>query len=466
MVQVAVLVAVLAAPLTAALSVRVLAAPERGRVHRILGTALGIRLCLTVALHASGAFQITPRGAMTPDEAYIDQAARLLASGHDASPLELGGSLHTAWLLVSWAFYDLIWNDLLAMKLVSACFGALVVIPTYLLARRLHSEEAAAIAGWAVALFPPALVWSALALRESMLALVLTTTVLLAVLRPDTRLRTGAWIAGAAACLVVLSFTRSYMAPVLMGILLLTALLQGPIRSAPRRVGSAAAACALALAVLWVVPTGRQLVRTTATLATAETVYNPLSECERDVDCRPAPLTPSPTVPSDPRRVPGSERGTDAPGSGPSQVEPPLEDSLQSVARKGVIRGVAIAVLAGRPVWETAEYLFLLQPGVLVWWTMLPVACVGGAVLACRRDLSGLVATVGYVGAVLLFLAYSGQFIRHHFMLEPAAVALAAVGVADLRSGERPRGLRWGTMAATALMALAAVGSVADSLLH
>lgn len=437
---------------------------ERRTLTVTVLVALAVRVAVTVALDASGAWHITGRGATTPDEASVDLAARLLAGGHDATPLELGGSLHTSWLLVSWAFYDLVWNDLLVMKLLSAAFGALLVVPTYLLARRLHSERAAILAGWGLALFPPALVWSALALRESMLALVLTTTVLLAVVRPTTRASTAAWIAGATTCLVVLSFTRSYMTPVLMGILVLAALLRGPMRTAPQRLATAGAACALAVAVLWVLPTGQQLVRTTANLATAETVYNPLSDCERDVDCRPKPAAPPPTLSDDDRRSRADGEAPDA--DPPPDAEPPLEDSLQSITRKGLLRGVAIAVLAGRPTAETAEFFLLLQPGVVVWWTMLPAVCVGAAVLTWRRELTGLLATAGYAAAVLLFLAYSGQFIRHHFMLEPVAVALAAIGVVGLRSGAGPRGLRWGAAAATAIMAVAALASVAHSLLR
>lgn len=459
MIQAAVLVAVLATLGGAASCVQTQPASERRRLRSIVGVALGLRLCVTLALHASGAFQITTRGAMTPDEASVDLAARLLASGHDASPLELGGSLHTSWLLVSWAFYDLVWNDLLMMKLVSAVFGALLVIPTYLLARRLHSVRAAVLAGWTVALFPTALVWSALALRESMLALVLTTTILLAVLQPGTLPAKWAWTGGTTAGLVILSFTRSYMTPLLMGVILIAGVLQARRYGTHQRFLIAAAACALAFGVTWALPTGEQLVRTTVNLATAETVYNPLSDCERHVDCSPDLPSSSPTIPDG--------RPGPRPGPGPRLApadEPPLEDSLQSVARKGVVRGVAIAVLAGRPVWETSSFFFLLQPGVVVWWAMLPVVGVGTALVAQRRDLAGLLATAGYAGAVLLFLAYSGQFIRHHFMLEPVAIALAATGVTALRADEAPRTVRLATAGLAALMGLAALASVAHSL--
>lgn len=461
MIPLAVLVAVALVLFAAVAAVWRQGPAERRTLSIILLTALALRLVAALALHASGAWQINDRGATTPDEATIDLAARLLASGHGASPLELGGSLHTAWLLVSWAFYDLVWNNLLMMKIVSTVFGALLVVPTYLLARRLHSVKAAVLAAWAMALFPTALVWSALGLRESMLALVLTTTVLLAVLQVGSPRARWAWIGGTAACLVVLSFTRSYMTPLLMVVVLVAGALQALRHHAAQRFVVAAVACALAVAVVWFLPTGDQLVRTTMTLASSETVYNPLSGCERNADCRATP-PPSTSV------VPRNDRAAPEPTSEDSVAAPddaPLEDSLQSISRKGVVRGVAIAVLAGRPVWETTDFFFLLQPGVVLWWTIIPATGVGAAAVAKRRDFAGVLATAGYAGAVLAFLAYSGQFIRHHFMLEPVAIALAAIGVRALWDDARWGTLRLVTAIATAVMLAAALASVAHSLI-
>lgn len=470
---VAVLVALILVALVAFMALRRQAPGERGPLTTMLLAALAVRVIFTLVLDASGAWQVTGRGAVTPDEATVDLAARLLERGDDRSPIVLGGSLHTSWLLLTWAVYEL-WNNLLAMKLVSAVFGTLLVVPTYLLGRELRSLAAARLAGWGAVVFPPSLVWSALALRETLLALLLTTLVLLAARAPrGSTAGVSGWVAAVVVCLVVLAYTRSYMAPLMAFILVGASVLRRPLRRALASGSLAVVAACAAVAALLLLPAGEQLVRTTVTLVAepANNIYNPFSDCKEQVDCQ-AVADPR-AAGSEAGKLPGAALGTargGRPASAPQTATAPgndLTSSLQSVEQKGLVRAFAIAVLAGRPVWRTTEFFFLLQPGVVVWWTMLPLIALGAFDVARRRRWDAVFATVGYGAAVTVFLAYTGQFIRHHYMFESVGVALAAVGFCTLRGtdGQGASRVLGGTvLAATATMATAAVASVLSSL--
>ncbi|HVE73836.1 MAG TPA: glycosyltransferase family 39 protein [Mycobacteriales bacterium] len=457
MVQAAVLGVLLAVLVLPVIVVARQPAEERRTLWVLLGVALGLRVVAALALHASGAYQITGRGAVTPDEATVDLAARLLAAGDDRSPVVLGGSLHTSWLLISWSVYDVLWNSLVAIKLLSALLGTVLVVPVYLLAREVCDARTARFAGWLIVVFPSALVWSALALRESLIALLIATLLLLAVraVEPSFRDR-AAHAALAAICLTMLAFTRSYLVPLLIALLLVTAAVRAVQRRGTSQTVVAAGAVAMTLGLLLVLPTGTEVIRVTADLvaAPAGTVFNPFSDC-RDSVCV-AEADPR-FVEVDQGRLPGSR----VRGSGDSGD---LSGSLQSVGEKGVVTAFAIAVLAGRPVWRTAEFFFLLQPGVVLWWVLLPLLAVGALVLARARRWDHLLATAGYAAAIVVFLAYTGQFIRHHYMIEPVGLVLAAVGIQRLRDGGRGWE-RTTAMAASLGMAAMAVVSVILSLL-
>lgn len=464
----AILVA-LAAVVALALGVLIRQAPPlRRRLVLILAVALTLRVSLGVVLHLTGAWHITQRGAVTPDEAVIDYAARLRQNGDQRSPVMLGGSLHTAWLLVAAAVYEL-WNSILALKLVNALLGTVLVLPTFLLGRDLHSDKAGIWAAWGMALLPTAVVWSALALREPLIALTLTTLVLTALrLFRSRRLAAAAAYGGLSAiALLVLGFTRSYMVP-LMILLLLGAGVAAAVRERGLRpVGSALLVGTVGLGIILAVPRGVELARTTIALTgeQAPTVYNPFSDCSDESKCLPEGSGPPLEAFDPPRNTPGAPRSEDASGPPASRAAPlPLSDSLQSVGEKGVVRAFAIAMLAGRPVWLTRDFFFLLQPGVVVWWTGLPLAVLGSVFLVVRRRLPELALLVGFCAAVVVFLAYSGQFIRHHYMIEPVAVALAALGASWM--AETPScWLRRAAILACGFMAVAAAASVTASLL-
>lgn len=464
MVQGAVLLMTVAVLVLPVVAVRRLPEVERRSLWLVLAVALGVRLAAALVLHATGAWQLTGRGAVTPDEATVDLAARLLARGDDRSPVVLGGSLHTTWLLVSWSVYDLLWNSLLAIKLLNVLLGTALVVPVYLVARELHSPGAARLAAWLVALFPAAVVWSALALRESLLALLLASLVLLAVTRVPRRPEAAAgWVGLAVSALTVLAFTRSYMTPLMIAVLLGAAVLRRTGRWT--QLAGAVIAAALSLGVIAALPTGQETLRVTVALVAepAGSLYNPLSDCDEPSDC---------SAQADPRSaaaggsaLPGSSLEGRGSGSG---EEDELSSSLQSIGEKGVLRAFAIATLAGRPVWRTQEFFLLLQPGVVMWWALLPVIALGSIVLARRRP-DAAVATAGYAAAVVVFLAVTGQFIRHHYMLEPVALALAGVGVVEVRERLRAGGSQRAAktvVGGSIVMAAAAVASVVASLVR
>jgi hypothetical protein len=439
----------------------VLRMPDRERVGllRVLAVAFGLRLAVALILHATGAWQLTGRGAVTPDEATVDLAARLLAGGDPRTPLVLGGSLHTSWLLVCWAVYGLLWNSLLAIKLLNVVLGTLLLVPVYLLGRELHSERAGRLSAWLVAIFPSAIVWSALAMRESLLALVLAGLVLLSV-HPLPKLRRPlvGHVLLVVAMLALLAFTRSYMLPLLAGLMIMAAML----RRSARDVLVSGATFGLALMLIGALPTGSELLRTTVSLVAepAGNIYNPLSHCDAGSAC-PATVDPR-AAGGDQGRLPGSTFKP-SPAAGSDGTD--LTASLQSVHEKGWVRAFAIAILAGRPVWRTAEFFLLLQPGVVMWWVLLPFALLGAVHLVRVRRWDGALVTAGYAGAVVVFLAFTGQFIRHHYMLEPVSLVLAAVGITSLVSeGDTTVRLRTPATIAAAALGAAAAASIAASL--
>ena len=456
----AVLVALVALIASTFLPLRHFDRPGRRRLIAVLAVAFIFRLAVAMVLHFSGAWQITGRGAVTPDEAGVDLAARLLVKGDPRSPLAIGGSLHTSWLLISWSVYRWIWNSLLAIKLLNVVLGTVLVVPAYLLGRRLHSEQAALRAAWLVALFPNAVVWSSLGLREPLIALVIALLLLLAINRAVGQWRSWlAWVGGAAACLVGLSFTRSYMSPLLMVVLVGSGAAMSLALRRPAHVMRALAGVGLAVLVVLVLPTGTQLLRSTVTLvaAPAGSIYNPLSDCSSAGSCSSTPDA-DPGTGTAGQALPGSElRGR---GAGSSD----LSTSLQSVHEKGVIKAFAVAVLAGRPVGRSAEFFVLLQPGVVLWWTALPMMLLGAVALVRFRRWEGVVVAVLYPAAVVVFLAYTGQFIRHHYMIEPIGLVAVAIGWEVVRRRAARRTTKLAVTGTTAAMGLAAVASVAVSL--
>lgn len=451
LVFVLVFAAFVVAGVVAARVVLALPRPARSRLLGVLAVALGVRVILAVLLQLLGPWQITGRGAVTFDEAVVDYAARRALAGDPRSVVTLGGSLHTAWLLVAESVYRVA-DSLLALKLVNCLLGALLVVPVFLLARTLHSDRAAWFAAWGIALFPSAVVWSALGLREPMLALVLMVLLLLAArLSSDLPRAVGTveTAAGAAACLFVLAYTRSYMVPpmllLLVGVCALATIRQRSLQPVVRGLLVITAA----MGALLLSPHGTEVVRTTASLASPESpnIYNPLKGCSGSA-CGPVDQSPSSA-----EVVASSPKG--------SAADDPAS-SLQSIQEKGLLRAFLIAALTGRPVWRTNEYFFLLQPGVVVWWCLLPAQLIGFGSLLARRSWRLFALTATYTAMIIVFLAFSGQFVRHHFMVEPLGVVLSAVGlISALERGGRVRlALVW----ATVLMGAAAAASVVASL--
>lgn len=437
---------------------------ERRRLLIILGVALALRILVMVVLDRTEAWHLTPRGATTPDERATDLAARLLASGDQRSPVALGGSLYTSWLIVSWAVYDLVWDSLLAVKLLNTLIGTVLVVPVYTLAKQLSSVAGARIGAWAVALFPTAIVWSALALRDPLIVLLVTTIAALAV-HPVAAMdrRWWAWVMTASSALTVLAFTRAYMVPLLAVVLLATAALRRVRQPAWPDLAAPVAALVIGFVAVIALPAGTEVVQVTAALVgePAGNIYNPLSDCTEASSCE---VVDAEKVGGAPAA--GASSSASAVDAAEDDEVVALEDSLQSVEQRGLVRAGLIAFLAGRPVWNADEFFLLLQPGVVIWWSAVPLITAGSVVLARHRRWDALVATSGLLVAVIVFLALTGQFIRHHFMIEPLGLALAAIAL-DRSRDRSPDGRGWMralvTLAVSA-MALAASLSVIASL--
>jgi hypothetical protein len=431
---------------------------RRNQLLRILAVAVALRLALLLILQLTGAWQITTRGAVAPDEAVIDYAARLMVHGDPRSAVTLGGSLHTAWLLVTASVYEL-WNNMLAVKLLNVVLGALLVVPSFLLGARLHSDRAGLMAAWAVALFPNAIAWSALSLREPLIVLVLMTIMLVGLsFGEQGRVLQLALFLGP--CLLVLGFIRAFMFPLMIGLAAVAALVTSLRTRTLRPFAGAVLGSAIGLGLVLVMPHGPDLARSTIKLASAQgaSIYNPFSDCSDGTSCT-TDVGPSAGAFQEPGIVKPRAHTTSVLGGKGKKAT----SSLQSVREKGVVRAFGIAILGGRPVWRLDEFYFLFQPGVFVWWAILPLALTGLLSLAYRRKLAEFLVLGGFSGAVIMFLAFSGQFIRHHFMLEPVGVVLAVVGALTVLES-RSVALRRTVMAATFAMTTAALVSVATSI--
>jgi hypothetical protein len=458
--QIPLLLLLVSIPAVAGLVVRRRPPQERSHLILLLLVALGLRLLLAVAWQEAGWWQLTLRGAATPDEGSVDRAARILIAAGGGSPADVGGSLHTSWLLVSWAVYDLLWNNLLAVRIVNVVLGTVLVLVTWLLADSLTGARTARLVGWAAALWPPAIVWSAMALRDGAIGLLMTFVALgiVRLLEPDLeRVPRLAWVGGVATTIVVVAFTRAYVVPMIIATAFAAALMAARRSWTPTLL--VVGASVLSLATILVLPAGPDTMRLVATLLEGEGggLYNPLNDCRSDCEVAGDPeladalqedLIVRPSI-----RGPTGSRETTVPAG--EEVAPSL-----SFRDRGLIEALAIATLAGRPVWLTEEFFFLLQPGVVAWWGLLPLMGAGGVVLSRRSPAEGTVLVL-FVAGVTVFLALSGQFLRHHFMVEPMALVLAGTGWSWARTAGRVGGA---VLVASGLMLAAALTSVIVSL--
>ncbi|HET6794529.1 MAG TPA: hypothetical protein VFH45_08815 [Acidimicrobiales bacterium] len=430
-----------------------MARADRRYLLLVMAVALAVRLVLVLSLQHFHPWSLG-RGAVTPDELGAEHAALTYRPGHSASLQVITGSLYTAWVYLAWAVYGL-WKSLLALKLVNIAFGVVTVVPGYLLAADVAGRAVARVAAWFVALLPTGVVWSVLGLRDTFIVY-LIVVFLFAVNRLVSQRQaalpeTFGLVLLAAAVLLVMTFTRGYMVPLLLGLAGLEGLVSGLAGRHLRPVLSAVAVGVVAFGAITALPQGRAITLNTTNLLSSsdDNVYDPFTSCSATGTC-----VTTTTVAASPR----------PPSAGPPPSSAPLTASLQSVSRKGVVKAFAIAVLDGRPVWRRAEYFFMLQPGVWIWWAALPLVVAGLVALLARRAWAAGVLLGSYCLAIVIFLAVTGQFIRHHYMMEIPAGILAAVGVVALpRAAPRAR---WVTVAACVAMAAAATGSVLLSLVH
>ena len=265
--------------------------------------------------------------------------------------------------------------------------------------------------------------------------------------------------------LFLLGFSRGYMSLLLIVLVLVASVVAAASLRRLRPVAVAAAGGLLGIGLILVAPSGPDVVDSAVrtALSQAPSVYNPFADCTDPAACAADTSGPSSGAFTEPGVT--TPRATKALGA-PAPNAPPTktgDPTLQSVGQKGVPRAFAIALLGGRPVWKTDQYYFLLQPGVVVWWAVLPLIGAGLVALAVRRRFGEFVLLGGFLAGMITFLALTGQFIRHHFMIEPVGLVLAVVGVLAVLEGGQQRWRRV-TFGASALMGLAAVASVGVSL--
>jgi hypothetical protein len=442
------LLALLMAAVAPALRLR---SVERRALIPTLVTGLGLRLALVLILAAVHPWN-HGGGAVTSDEAAIAHIARTYQPGHGPSMPLLAGSLYTAWDYLAWAVYRF-WASLTALRLVNVAIGTATIVPVYFLAREIKGARAGRIAAWLAAVLPAGVVWSALGLREPLVALLIINFVL-AIVRlltglPNLR-SVSQWCFVAVSSVVILFFTRAYMVPLLLALSLIAAVGASASRRSARPLLAPVIVSALFLCVAFGTPQGRALVANTSSLVSisGNSIYDPLSPCAHTGACLQSSI---------------SRQTYDTPAKVKAAAAS-IKSSIQSVAQKGVIRAFLIAVLDGRPVWRRQQYLFMLQPGVVVWWVLLPLVVAGGFGLLLAKDWPSITMLVAYCAAMIIFLAYSGEFVRQHFMMELVAIVLAAVAIASLPAW--PKFVRRGVWASSGFLGLCAVGSVIVSLVH
>lgn len=420
---------------------------ERLPVTAAVAVALLLRIIAALVLHETRAWAINGRGSMSPDDAGIDRVARLLVAGDARSPSELYGSVYTAWVYVAWALYR-VWDSVLALRLANALLGTLLVPVLAAAGRRLGGRRAEVGVAWLVAVFPTAVVWSALPLREPLVTLLLAASLIGGLVILFTERRSCRRLVSGCAVVVgsafALAYTRAYMVPVVLGLFVAAGLCRLVRRHDLAPLLAVGVSGVVVLALLAPTASGRAIIRNTYRLVDdpEASIYNPLSDCE----VRECGSTDDGSV------------GARRPATG-GEAQP--ADSLLSIERKGVVRGSLIALLAGRPVGRSTEFFLLLQPGVVVWWVLLPFMALGTASLVRRGRVEEVIVVAGLVLVVTAFLAASGQGIRHHFMAEPFGLLLAVVGLC--RVATTSDRVRRGVLASSGLFAVAALTSVVAS---
>lgn len=416
---------------------------------RPIAAAFFLRLALALFFHFTGVWSIDHFGAMTPDELVNHRAALALIEDPTRDAVRLIGSAHTLWLWVTVILYSTFSPSLLVLRLANNLIGTALVPVAASFGRSLGGPRTARTTAWATALFPTLVVWSALTLREPLVLLFIMIALAVAgrlFVEPDRRgaIPLALSIAAPLCALLLLRTYMSFLTGLTIGVAALMVTWSQRI-TRPLLIALLAGGLAVTTA-LSVAPLRHAALLAVGLVAHPDgSAMNPLS-AEPETGWVPAP----------------AEMATELPELEPGRGGTDTKNSSQSIREKGLGRALAIAVLGGRPVWRTAEFYFALQPGVVLWWAALP-AVVAGAVLSWRRSRAGAwTLSVGFTVSVMLLLAATGLFIRHHAMLEPPALVLASRTWA--RWPDLTDLTRRSVIASTAVMVLGAAASVAESL--
>jgi hypothetical protein len=184
----AVPVALVGAALGGLLVFRVYRGADRELLLTLFFAALALRLLVAVVVHpyllhrlVTGSRDVTTVGVMFEDDRVFDVVAWALARAW-AGVIE-GVDRNDGYLInnftyaTAWLYY-LLGHELMAAKFLNCVLGALVPVATFSLGKELGGGRVARFAAVAAAVFPSLVLWSTLNLKDVMIVLLLTATML------------------------------------------------------------------------------------------------------------------------------------------------------------------------------------------------------------------------------------------------------------------------------------------------
>lgn len=380
--------------------------------------ALAVRVAFVLLV------SLSTDGEVIPDEQQYVALGDYIAHGGDLDDYAggYGRDLATytrAFIIpVSWLF-DVFWTTRAVAALWSSLFGAGVAALTYYLARGVAPKRLALAAGLLAALLPSQILFSAVALRESMIwCALVATAVLVARAGEETKpRRLAGWLVGIVASLVVLGWLRDLTFLLTLWVTVLYLVLRPGALRMPRAV--VMLVCAVVLPVVaGIGVAGESFVARGGRLAETRTYLS------LDAD---SAFTETTLL------QPGADTDVDE-GTvldGPTGEQYLAAESVGANLRAAP-RGFIASVL--RPfVWEreVSTSMRLASLENLLWYVLYALAAVGAAVgLRTRPGLTAfpLLLAAAIVAAASVSQGNVGTAFRHRGQLLWVVAVLAAIG--------------------------------------
>lgn len=297
---------------------RVAPSPEAAWLTRVVAVAFALR-CSAAALVFLRSLAMGMEGFFSgDDQAYASAAWHLVAylRGFPEEPFVppyWNGEyyLHSTFVFIEAALFNVFGRHALLMVIVNATLGAAMVGLAADVALRLWGRGAGRVVALVLAVWPSLILWSAVNLRDTMVAFLIVATIW-AIHRYPGR-RPALWMAVAVAAMWVQDGLRRYITQELALLFPVVMALHPAVMSMRRRVAGAVAALVCTIGLLAISGSGAYIVAPLDLLRSFEDIRNAMSVG------RTAFIPPTPVPTTRPTTVPTTVPTT-APTSAPTTV--------------------------------------------------------------------------------------------------------------------------------------------------